>query len=154
MAPQGGSRPAARASDLELPAIGGGSFRLRLFPPAPDLEQDVRAAWDEVTVTASSAEDGPPALQHRLRDWYPRLVVRTRGDTASFDDATDELWYVFRDGAVRRRAEVVDRMYAALHEARQTSANSTTAMGRAASILEHAVASEPKRASRTKPPTR
>lgn len=72
--------------------------------------------------------DEPAALERRLRRWYRSIQVRRRDGLGGYDDDPVIVWYVYRDGRIRRRNEARDRLYRALAAARRTYRDSERAL--------------------------
>ena len=66
---------------------------LLLFP-----RDDGRFAARVASLTVLADSQGVRTLEERLRDYYPRAVVRQR-DPLGAVDPTTETWYVYRDGS-------------------------------------------------------
>lgn len=66
---------------------------LLLFP-----RDDGRFAARVESLTVLADSQGVRRLEERLRDYYPRAVVRQR-DPLGAVDPTTETWYVYRDGS-------------------------------------------------------
>ena len=111
------------------------SISIHAFPEDERLVQDVR----RTALAMASEHASEPELRRRveqsLRQWYPRLTISRREDFASLGPR-EHVWYVLRDGRVRRPQPAIDRMYTALADARETSAAWDSAMRRASEALE------------------
>jgi hypothetical protein len=66
---------------------------LPLFP-----RDDGRFAARVESLTVPADSQGVTRLEERLRDYYPRAVVRQRHPPGAVDPTT-ETWYVYRDGS-------------------------------------------------------
>jgi hypothetical protein len=63
---------------------------------------DDRQFRADVRAALAAGADTPHALATRLRDRYPRVVVRRR----ELSDEAHEVWYVYRDGSWRSGSSV------------------------------------------------
>jgi hypothetical protein len=59
------------------------------------------AAFGRYVTTRAADVAHPDDLVAACRDWYPEIRVRIRSDLAQLTPG--EVWYVYRDGGVRRR---------------------------------------------------
>lgn len=98
------------------------AVRIQVFPDDPRLERDVHRIALAMAQTASDPEALRTALEHALRPWYPHIGIREQTDLASLEPA-ELVWYVMRDGHVGAPNEQRDRLYAALGEARDVTAD-------------------------------
>lgn len=107
---------------------------LHAFPNDQRFARDIQRAALAVGTTAADQAEFRDLLQHALRAWYPRLEVRARDKMAAVS-GDPMIWYVLRDGRVAPPRERLDRMHAALSDARATSADSERALERAEAVL-------------------
>ena len=126
---------------LEIALPVRGRVTVRTFPHDGRFERDIRRAVLAVGNAASSEADLRELLQGALRAWYPRVEVRAREGLASLSEE-DRVWYVMRDGQLHKAREQRDRLYAALSDARATTAESDVAVERAHATM--AFASQPR----------
>jgi len=130
------SPPAPGSDDrLKVPLPVTGEVIIHVFPHDARFVRDIRRAALAVRSTAASEADMRELLQRALRAWYPRIEVRVREDLASIV-AEDRVWYVMRDGRAGRGRERSDRLYAAMSDARATTAEADVAVERAHATLE------------------
>jgi len=110
-------------------------LRLLVFP-ADDkgLLRDLDAAVGRVPPEATE-DEAMAAVQQDLRRWYRSLTVRERDSLGGYPDDPARVWYVYRDGRIRKHDAGLNRLYRALSEARVTVASSEAAVAGA-----HAVA--------------
>ena len=109
------------APDVAIPPVStsdGTTIFLRAFPQIGAFARDIRrvlaAQSPELTEQELLLE-----IQARLRRWYPRLAIHRREELATLA-AHERLWYVFRDGQIRKANAVADRLHKAMSEARDT----------------------------------
>jgi len=108
--------------------------QLHVFPDEARLAADVAKAADAVDPEArSDRERWRAAVEQRLRTWYPRLVIHSRTDFAAIMPS-EEVWYVMRDGRVRRPDDRIERLHAALATARDVTADADAALVRSRGI--------------------
>ena len=136
------------------------NLRFVVFPSDdPALSHDVGDAIRRLP--EALADDVARAnAEHDLRRWYRSLVIHERDTFGAYPDDPTTVWYVYRDGRVRRPNDRLDRLYAALADARTTCeasahaiANARTLTGtvgtgdglRSASAFEPVVAERPAR---------
>jgi hypothetical protein len=107
------------------------NLRLVVFPVADEaFREDVEAAvkripdelTDELARTHAEAD---------LKHWYRSLQIRERDDLGGYPDDPIRVWYVYRDGRVRRQNPIRDRLYDALATARSTRTTSEDAIASA-----------------------
>jgi hypothetical protein len=134
-----GVPPREHAMTIALPVSG--QVVVRLFPHDPRFARDVRRAALAVRMSAGTEKELRDLLERALRAWYPHVEVRIREDLAGLLQE-DRVWYVMRDGQVGNQRELTDRLYAALSDARATTAESDLAVQRAEAAL--AVARQPR----------
>jgi hypothetical protein len=132
------SRP-EQAMTIALPVSG--KVVVRLFPHDQRFARDVRRAALAVRLSAGTEKDLRDLLERALRAWYPHVEVRIREDLVGLVQ-DDRVWYVMRDGQIGNRRELTDRLYAALSDARATTAESDLAVERAEAAM--AIASQPR----------
>ena len=104
------------------------NLRLLVFPVDDEsLRRDVDAAVRRLPEDLSEA-DARAAVQHDLRRWYRSLSIHERDALGGYPDDPARVWYVYRDGRVRRHDAQLDRLYVALANARLTCASSEAAV--------------------------
>jgi hypothetical protein len=107
------------------------AVRVLVFPvDDAALRRDVEAAMRQVGAEGTGV-DRASALERRLRQWYRSLQVHQRDELGGYPDEAVTVWYVYRDGRIRRPNETRERLYAALAQARDTCGASAEAMERA-----------------------
>ena len=117
--------------------LGGTTVVVHVFPDDPRLLQDVRRTALAMQADVADAEGLRDAVERGLRPWYPRLTISERDDLARLNDP-EHVWYVMRDGRVRRPREQIDRLYSALATARDTSEQASEALRRADAAIQTA----------------
>jgi hypothetical protein len=128
-----------------LRAGRGRTIQVHVFPDEKRLAADVVRAADSVAPEAGSDRElSRAAVEHRLRVWYPRLVIHSRTDFAAIVPS-EEVWYVMRDGRIRRPDERIERLHAALATARDVTADADAALIRSRSIAAAAGSRRPVR---------
>lgn len=60
------------------------------------------------------------AVEQHLRRWYRSVRIRTRDPFGGYPDDPTPVWYVYRDGRIRRRNPGLERLYVAMGQARET----------------------------------
>jgi hypothetical protein len=104
------------------------NLRLLVFPVTDS------ALRDEVHEAVARVSDELPndiarlQVERDLRRWYRSLQIRERDDLGGYPDDPIRVWYVYRDGRVRRQNPVRDRLYDALATARTTRITSEGAI--------------------------
>src|SRR4051812_31565394 len=97
------------------------NVRILSFPVDDDaLRAEVERALAVLPATGATAAE----LETALRPWYRSVQVRARNPLGGYADEPSEVWYVYRDGRIRRRNESLDRVYAVLATARSTRRSS------------------------------
>src|SRR5919112_4592985 len=99
------------------------NLRVLVFP-ADDLplRGEVERALQDLSRGDITASDlTPETLETRLRPWYRSVQVRIRDPLGGYADEPTVVWYVYRDGRIRRRNEPLDGLYSALADARSTT---------------------------------
>jgi len=119
-----------------------GQVTIRAFPHDGRFLRDIRRAAVAVRGAAGTEGDFLDLLQRALRAWYPRVEIRPREGLAALAEE-DRVWYVMREGKVRQPREQAERLYAALSDARATTAESDVAVERARAAMDFA--SQPRR---------
>lgn len=107
------------------------NLRLLVFPVDDEgLRRDVEATVDRLPddLSPSAARE---MAQAELRRWYRSLSIRERDTLGGYPDDPAVVWYVYRDGRVRRQKPELDRLYRALAAARTTCETSEAAVERA-----------------------
>jgi hypothetical protein len=114
--------------------VARANLRFVVFPSDdPALVRDVRDAIQRLP--EALAEDVARAnAQHDLRRWYRSVVIHERDAFGAYPDDPTTVWYVYRDGRVRRPNDGLDRLYAALASARTTCAASAQAIATARTL--------------------
>src|SRR4051794_20483252 len=110
--------------------------RVLVFP-ADDvaLRREVEAAL--VATDAALPEDARiAAVEKHLRTWYRSVQIRTRDPFGGYPDDPTPVWYVYRDGRIRHRNPGLERLYAAIGDARETIRLSESAIESARSVLK------------------
>ena len=108
--------------------------QLHVFPDEARLAADVARAAALVDPEAhTDRERWRVAVEQRLRTWYPRLVIHSRTDFAAIMPS-EEVWYVMRDGRVRRPDDRIERLHAALATARDVTEEADAALTRSRGI--------------------
>jgi hypothetical protein len=116
----------------------GRMIQVHVFPDEKRLAADVARAADSVRDSAGSDDElSRAAVEQRLRAWYPRLVIHSRTEFAAIMPS-EEVWYVMRDGRVRRPNDRIERLHAALATARDITADADAALIRSRTIASAA----------------
>ena len=97
-------------------AVDGTTVVVHVFPDEPRFARDVQRVLLAVSPSAGTEAD--------LR----RMALRALH--------AERLWYVFRDGQVRRPNATVDRLHRVMADARETETGAQLAMDHAAASLE------------------
>ena len=106
-------------------------LRLLVFPVDDEgLQHAVEAAVGRLGDDVPDA-DAPAAVQQDLRRWYRSLSIRERDALGGYPDDPARVWYVYRDGRIRKRDGRLERLYEALAAARATCESSEA-------VVEHA----------------
>jgi hypothetical protein len=97
------------------------SERPRSRVPADDiaLRREVDKALQDLPGNLPEP-DVLAALASALRPWYRAIQIRVREDLAGYDDDPTRVWYIYRDGRIRRRNEELEHLYGAMAGARDT----------------------------------
>ena len=106
------------------------NLRVIVFP-ADDIA--LRREVDSMVAVGERSCDpefGPAVLQQRLRHWYRSLEVRERSVLGGYPDDPTRVWYVYRDGRIRRRNDALERLYGAIAAARATERTTEAAIAR------------------------
>ena len=119
-----------RATSVSFSTADGASISVRVFPEDSRLAEDVRRAVRDATPRDQSAQAVRTSLESALRAWYPRLRIRPRDDLASLSEA-EQVWYVMRDGRVHAPEPRLDRLHAAMANARDVRTESGEVLTRA-----------------------
>lgn len=122
------------AASVSFATADGASIVVRVFPEDHRLAEDVRRAIRAATPRETSAEDTRTTLESALRAWYPRLRIRPREDLASLSEA-EHVWYVMRDGRVHAPEPRLDRLHAALANARDVRTETGDVLTRARELV-------------------
>jgi hypothetical protein len=96
------------------------NLRLLVFPAADlalrrDVDMAVKRLSEDLPNDLARQE-----LERDLRRWYRSLQIHDRDDLGGYPDDPSHVWYVYRDGRVRRGNPLRERLYAALATARST----------------------------------
>jgi hypothetical protein len=110
--------------------LGDATIVVRTFPEDPRMAADMRRIADDLAARASGLEDLRRTLELQLRSWYPRMTIRPREQLASLSES-EHVWYAMRDGHVHPPNERLDRLHAAMADARDVRSDSAEAMHRA-----------------------
>lgn len=132
------------APDVAIPPVStsdGSTVYIRAFPQEASFARDVRRALGGASPELTEGEL-LVEMQTRLRRWYPRIAIHPREELASLA-AHERVWYVFRDGKVRKENPVADRLHRAMSEARATEDGTRRAIEHAEASL--AFAARPRR---------
>ncbi len=124
-----------RASKLARPSAFG--VELRVNPPDPVLEQEIRAVLD----ASREVIDAGALRTHAelaLRASYPMLAISQQHELARRYSGGPVVWYVYRDGRRLRSHGRVDRIALALRQARGECARASAALERADRVLRGA----------------
>ena len=78
------------------------------------------------------------ALASALKPWYRAIQIRVREDLAGYDDDPTRVWYIYRDGRIRRRNEQLEQLYGALAGARDTVRSSQRVLEETRSVARRA----------------
>jgi hypothetical protein len=78
------------------------------------------------------------ALASALKRWYRAIQIRVREDLAGYDDDPTRVWYIYRDGRIRRRNEALEGLYGAMAGARDTIRSSERVLEETRSIARRA----------------
>jgi hypothetical protein len=122
------------ATGVSFSTADGASIVVRVFPEDRRLAEDVRRAIGAATPREKSAEDARTTLEAALRAWYPRLRIRPREDLASLSEA-EHVWYVMRDGRIHAPEPRLDRLHAALANARDVRTETGDVLTRARELV-------------------
>jgi hypothetical protein len=118
---------------VEFTSPRRGRIIVRVFPPDRRLADDIRRVG--LAVLGTSADDA--GLRHNLetglRGWYPRLTIHEQEDLASLLPE-DRTWYAMRDGRVHQPDPRIDRLHAALANARDLTEEADSALDRSRTI--------------------
>jgi hypothetical protein len=138
-------RPPAPAALLNAP--DGSVVRIQVIPPDDGVARELTRAWVRLAPDRTDVGTFRQDLQAVLRRLYPLLVLQPQDRFATVSD--DEVWYCFRDGRVRSPNDRREDLYAALADARETTANVRETMGRSLATLEQATRPRPARSRPT-----
>jgi len=109
------------------------TLRVVTFPADDDaFRREVETALVDL-VDAGPLEAQRVVLEERLRTWYRSVQVRRRDSLGGYAGDLGEVWYVYRDGRIRPRNDVLERLYRAMADARATYRTSERALGDARS---------------------
>lgn len=131
------ARPRRHEESLWIGLSDGERIAIQIFPHDRGFARDVARALKAIGPSPASELDALASLRKVLRAWYPRLEIHPREALAGLAPH-ERLWYVLRDGRVRRADDQTNRLHAALSNARQTSADSDTAVAHARAALDFA----------------
>lgn len=121
---------------MEVRLPGRRTVVTRPYPDSdPAFAAEVATALKECRASTTDADELRAAVTARLRQTYPNTLVVARQPMASMF-AGEELWYVYRDRALRGPSEQRDRLYQALAAARRTRAASRSALDESAAARE------------------
>lgn len=114
------------------------NLRLLVFPVTDSaLRREVDAAV--ARAPGGLADDAARVhVEQDLRRWYRSLQIHERDDLGGYPSDPVRVWYVYRDGRVRRQNSTRDRLYRALADARTTSDVSAHAIASAQNTVERA----------------
>ena len=116
-------------------AVDGTTVVVHVFPDEPRFARDVQRVLLAVSPSAGTEADLRRMALRALRAWYPRVAIHPQDALAALVHA-ERLWYVFRDGQVRRPNATVDRLHRVMADARETETGAQLAMDHAAASLE------------------
>jgi hypothetical protein len=139
MAARGGPDPSRGVRlrpdlQLELTAADGSRILIRTFPEDRRLAEDLQRAAGAALRAAAGDETLLERLEDALRPWYPRLTIHPREDLASLS-GEDQVWYAMRDGHIHRPEPRLDRLHAALANARDVKSDSDEAIAHARDLV-------------------
>jgi hypothetical protein len=100
------------------------------FPEDVHVADDIRRAVHEVVTPSPDLDHLRQQLEDRLRAWYPRMIIRPRESLATLSQL-EHVWYAMRDGRVHAPDARLDRLHAAMANARDVKEDADTAMARA-----------------------
>jgi hypothetical protein len=122
------------ATSVSFSTADGASIIVRVFPEDRRLADDVRRAVRAATPRERSPEDARTSLESTLRAWYPRLRIRPREDLPSLSEA-EHVWYVMRDGRVHAPEPRLDRLHAAMANARDVQSEAAEVLTRTRELV-------------------
>jgi hypothetical protein len=108
--------------------IDQSNLRILSFPVDDDA---LRGEVERALASLPSNGLTPAALEAALRHCYRSVQVRARNPLGGYADEPSLVWYVYRDGRIRRPNESLDRVYAILAAARVTRRSSEALLGAA-----------------------
>ena len=136
---------------MEVRLPGRRTVVTRPYPDSdPAFAAEVAAALRECHGMTTDAEELRAGVAARLRRTYPNTRVVARETMASLV-AGEDVWYVYRDRAIRRPDDRRDRLYQVLAAARRTVEASRTALYDSAGALRRAQAGPTKSRGRARP---
>ena len=104
------------------------SLRVIVFPSDDAaLSRDVHEVVDRLP-EALTDDLARAATERELRRWYRSLTIHERDTFGAYPDDPTVVWYIYRDGRVRRPNATLERLYTALAVARTTYADSERAI--------------------------
>jgi hypothetical protein len=103
----------------ELRTPEGVRVRVQLFPTDATLAADVARTWASLVPDRVDDATFRADLEEHLRRWYPNLSLQGQSELAAMTQE-EEVWYLFRDGRIRRESPVRDRFYGVMSSARST----------------------------------
>jgi hypothetical protein len=113
-------------------------LRLRTFPASDHAFADeVRRVLAAEAETVRDEETLREATIAGLRRWYRSVAIVVQDDVARMDPDT-RLWYVYRDGKLRRLNPELERLYGALDSARRIERESDLILNDAAATARSA----------------
>jgi len=108
---------------MPIPAL-----RVVVFPSDDSvLNRDVHDVLRRLPAALTS-DLARTAVERELRHWYRSLTIHERDAFGAYPDDPTVVWYVYRDGRVRRHNPSLERLHTALGVARTTCADSERAL--------------------------
>jgi hypothetical protein len=132
------SGPAAHIVTMQLRFPGRRTVTVHAFPSSdPQFGGDVARALDAARARTTDPEEVRLTVVGTLRRSYPNIRVVPQDELAGLLSAHD-VWYAYRDAAVRPTTEDRERLYRVLGVARRTVDASEAALRHAEEAADHA----------------
>jgi hypothetical protein len=114
------------------------AVQVHVFPAGDAaLLREVERALADLDETRPE-RDQKAFVESSLRRWYRTVSIRTRDSIGGYPDDPTIVWYVYRDGRIRRHNPARDRLYAAMGAAIETCRDSESAISAARAVASFA----------------